>query len=130
MARFYIGSDSSDYFISTNACSFALNSTGGWVTYTVPVAVADFMAWPGQTGTASFADVAANAVYVGLLFTSADFSAADNSYTLLGLTSANGATTLSITNFGNPDPAPMPPAFLLFGPRIAALVAIRRRWRH
>ncbi len=26
--------------------------------------------------------------------------------------------------------APMPPAFLLFGPCIAALVAIRRKWRH
>ena len=36
------------------------------------------MAWPGQTGTDSFANVAANAVWVGLFFTSADFLASDN----------------------------------------------------
>jgi len=129
MARFYIGTDSSDYFISTNAFSISLNSSGGWATYTIPVVAADFMPWPGQTGTASFANVAANAISIGLLFTSADFSAADDGTTLLGLMSTNGAT-ISITNFGNPEPAPMPPAFLLFGPCVAALAVIRRKWKH
>ena len=129
MARFYIGSDSSDYFISTNAYSISLNSSGGWITCTIPVVAADFMAWPGQTGTDSFANVAANAVWVGLFFTSANFSASDDSATLLGLTSTNGAT-ISIDNYGTQAPAPMPPAFLLFGPCIAALVVIRRKWQH
>jgi hypothetical protein len=129
MARFYIGTDSSDYFISTNASSISLNNSGGWITCTIQVASADFMAWPGQTGLASFANVAANPVWVGLLFTGADFSAADDSTTLLGLTSAGGAT-LSIDNFGTPGPVPMPPAFLLFGPCIAALAVIRRKWKH
>ncbi len=108
--------------------SFNLNNSGGWITYTVPVTSANFMPWPGQTGTTSFAHVAANPVWAGLLFTSADFSGTNAGSSLLGLTSTNGAT-ISIDNFGGSDPAPMPPAFLLIGPRIAALAVIRRKWR-
>ena len=46
MARLYIGKDSSNYFVSANACSLSLSSSGGWITYTVPVNAADFFAWP------------------------------------------------------------------------------------
>ena len=130
MARFYIGSDSSDYFISTNAYSISLNNSGGWITYTIPVTSADFMAWPGQTGTTPFADVAANALSVGLLFTSADFSAANDSATLLGLTSANGAI-ISIDNFGTVAPAgapvPIPAGAWLLGSGLTCLVGLRRK---
>ena len=128
MARFYIGSDSTDYFVSTNDYSISLNGSGGWTTYTVQVNSTDFMAWPGQTGTDSLAYVAANAVWVGLVFTAADFSAADNDGGFVGLTSANGAV-VRIDNVGTPNPAPIPPAILLLAPGVAGLAAIRRKWK-
>jgi len=130
MARFYIGYDSSDYFITTNAYSLILTSSGGWTTYTVAVTAADFMAWPGQTGTMSFATVAANPVWVGVLFTSSDFSGSNDGSALLGLTSSGG-TSVSIDNFGPVKaplvPSPIPSGLLLLGPGIAALAAVRRR---
>ena len=129
MARIYIGTDSGNYFISTNAYSLNLNSMGGgWTTYSVPVTAADFMAWPDQTGTMSFADVAANAVWVGIVFTSSDFSASNSGTGLLGLMGTNTAT-ISIDNFGTPVPTPLPPALLLFAPGLAGVAAIRRKWK-
>jgi hypothetical protein len=127
MAQFYIGYDSNDYFISTNGYSISLNNSGGWATYTIPVISANFMAWPGQKGTASFAYVAANPVYVGLVFTSADFSAANDGLNTQGLISANGAT-ISVDNFGTPSPAPLPAAIWLLGSGLVFLLpAIRKR---
>jgi hypothetical protein len=128
MARFYIGYDSSDYFISTNAYSISLSSSGGWVTYTIPVISADFAAWPGQTGTTSFAYVAANPVYVGLVFTSADFLTGSNGINIntQGLISANGAT-ISVDNFGTPSPAPIPAGVWLLGSGLACLAGTRKK---
>jgi len=131
MARFYLAYDSSDYFITTNAYSLILSGSGAWTTYTVPVTAADFMAWPGQTGTMSFAAVAADPVWVGVLFTSSDFSASNYGTSLLGLTSPGG-TSVSIDNFGPVKAqvsSPTPSAVLLLAPGMAALILFRRRWK-
>jgi hypothetical protein len=125
MARFYIGYDSNNYFISTNAYSVSLSGSGAWTSSTIQVTAADFMAWPGQTGTDSFAYVAANPVSVGLVFTSADFSAANNTISRQGLISANGAT-ISIDNFGTVVPVPVPAGAWLLSSGLACLAGARR----
>ena len=122
IARLYIGEDSSDYFMTTNAYSASL-SGGGWISYKVPVVASNFMAWPGQTGTASFASVAASAVWVGLVFTSTDFSAANDALSTQGLTSPNGAV-VSLDNIGTPSTTPIPCALILLGGGLASIALI------
>jgi hypothetical protein len=122
IARLYIGEDSSDYFMTTNAYSASL-SAGGWISYNVPVVASNFMAWPGQTGKASFASVAANAVWVGLVFTSTDFSAADDALSTQGLNSPNGAV-VSLDNIGTPSAVPIPCALMLLGGGLASIALI------
>jgi hypothetical protein len=123
-ARFYIGYDSNDYFVSTNAYSISLSGSGGWVTSTIPLASVNFMAWPGQTGTDTFAYVAANPIYVGLVFTSADFSAANDATSTQGLISAAGAT-VSLDNFGTVSPTPA--GALLLATGLACLAGTKRK---
>jgi hypothetical protein len=122
IARFYIGEDSSDYFMTTNAYSASLSS-GGWTSYKVPIVASNFMAWPGQTGMASFASVAASAVWVGLVFTSTDFSAADDALNTQGLNSPNGAV-VSLDNIGTPSAVPIPCTLMLLGGGLASIALI------
>ncbi len=128
MARFYIGSDSTNYFVSTNAYSINLNnlsSSGGWVSFTIPVTSANFMAWPGL-GATSFADAAASGEWVGLVFTSNDYSATNYAIGTQGLISTSGATVM-IDNFGTPSPVPIPAGVWLLGSGLAGLIGIRRK---
>jgi hypothetical protein len=128
MARFYIGSDSTNYFVSTNAYSINLNNlsnNGSWGTFTVPVLSTNFMAWPGL-GATSFADAAASGEWVGLVFTSADYSANNNAPGYLGLTSTGGAIVM-MDNFGTPNPVPVPAGVWLLGSGLAGLVGIRKK---
>ena len=45
IVRLYIGEDSSDYFMTTNAYSASL-STGGWTSYKVPIVLP--ISWPAR----------------------------------------------------------------------------------
>jgi len=121
--RFYIAdAGGTNYFFSS---AWDANTGGIWTSHTALVDAASFTPWTNNDGKTTFAQVAANPGWVGVIFTNGDFSSTNN----LGFTSTNGAT-ISIDNFGTPDPAPMPPAFVLFGPCIAALAVIRRKWKH
>ena len=126
VVSFYItDAGCTNYFFSS---PWNANTNGSWITESVLIdgGGTGFTPGPNNSGALTFAQIAANPGWVGLIFSNGDFSSDSN----LGFTSANGAT-ISIDNFGTPGPAaPMPPAFLLFGPCIAALAVIRRKWKH
>ena len=122
--QFYIADASlENYFYST---PWNANTNGSWTIQTAVVNASGtgFSPGPSNDSKVTFAQVAADPAWVGLTFSDGSFLTAN-----LGFTSTNGAT-ISIDNFGTPDPAPMPPAFLLFGPCIAALAVIKRKWKH
>ncbi len=122
--RFYIGDAGfANYFVTTDAYAWSADTGGAWTTNSVFMDAANFTAWPNQNaGTMSFAQVAANPGWVGLLFSNGNFSDNDN----LGLTSAGGAT-ISLDNFGTPNPVPIPGAALLLGSGLAGLLGLRLR---
>lgn len=133
VVRFYIGTDSNDYWVATNAARISANTNGAWTTYTVAVNSANFMPWPYQTGTESFAYVAKNAEYLGIYFTSAGTTPSTPSgtaytFSSYGITGASG-TTVSLDNFGTPvsNPVPVPPGVWLLGSGLAAFLPRRIR---
>lgn len=122
--RFYIGSDSSNYFVSTDAYSWDPNAGAGWMTYEISVTSSAFSPWPGQTGTKSFEEVAAHPAWIGLVFT-------DGGFNTLGLVSTGGAV-IEIDNFGTPPPpsaVPVPGAIWLLGSGLVGLVGLKGRIR-
>ena len=65
----------------------------------------------------------ASAVWVGLVFTSTDFSAADDALNTQGLNSPNGAV-VSLDNIGTPSAVPIPCALMLLGGGLASIALI------
>ena len=135
--RFYIGTDVNDYWVTTNAASISANTNGAWTTYRILMSAANFMPWPYQTGTQSFAQVAQNAQYLGIYFTSAGTTPSTPSGTAYdfasyGITGASG-TTVSLDNIGicvpvgNGNPVPVPPGVWLLGSGLAGLLPWRIR---
>lgn len=100
-ARFYIGSSEggSNYWVSNNLYSWALNDDQQWTGHMVELLETNFLEWPNQASrNKSFAEVLASADDIGLVFTGAAKSSFRSNRTL-GVESRHGAT-LHLDNFG------------------------------
>jgi hypothetical protein len=120
MVRFYIGmytDGNLDYFVTSNAYSWNPNSAANWTTYQVLVNEANFIRWPNQANSRTFADVAAHAQDIGLVFA--------DGFTSNETLGFSGAAVLGIDNFGTV--VPIPGAFWLFGSGLPVLMILRMR---
>ena len=122
--RFYFGTTigGNKYYVSNNTFSWDPNANTDWTTHTVSVLPANFIEWPNQnTGSQTFAQVAAAPEWIGLVLTDSVFTNNDN----LGFQSTAGAT-ISVDNFGA---VPIPGAVWLLGSGLMGCAGVRRLFR-
>jgi hypothetical protein len=109
LARFFVGSGST-FFVSDDAFSWDPNSATNWTTHQVAVNPVNFIIWPIQSGSLTFAQVMANPTDIGIVFTASAANIAAPHYAGLGI---NGnQTIIGLDNFGT---VPEPGSLLLLG---------------
>lgn len=123
-ARFYIISGST-CFVSTDAVSWDPNNDTSWTTYQVAVNATNFMLWPIDSGSLTFAQVIADPDQIGIVFTGSTPNITAPGYTGLGINGTT-TTTIELDNFGT-TAVPEPGILLLLAPGLFGAGLFRKR---